>query len=87
MVNDQMVNGFYVHIPFCKKRCLYCDFFSTTLLQRRKEYVDAVVKEIEQRKYEDICQIMGINYQSVRNLMHRSISKLRELTAKVSVNA
>lgn len=33
---------------------------------------------IEQRKYDDICRIMGINYQSVRNLMHRSISRLRE---------
>ncbi len=36
---------------------------------------------IEQRKYNDICQIMGINYQSVRNLMHRSISRLREYAA------
>ena len=34
---------------------------------------------IEQRKYDDICRIMGINYQSVRNLMHRSISRLRAL--------
>lgn len=33
---------------------------------------------LEHRKYEDICRIMGINYQSVRNLMHRSISRLRE---------
>ena len=33
---------------------------------------------VEHRKYEDICKIMGINYQSVRNLMHRSISRLRE---------
>lgn len=32
---------------------------------------------IEQRKYDDICRIMGINYQSVRNLVHRSISRLR----------
>lgn len=44
--------GLYVHIPFCKKRCLYCDFFSTTLLDRRKEYVEAVLKEIEARKHE-----------------------------------
>lgn len=37
---------------------------------------------IEQRKYDDICRIMGINYQSVRNLMHRSISRLRLLANK-----
>ncbi len=44
--------GLYVHIPFCKKRCLYCDFFSTTLLERREEYVTALVREIEARKQE-----------------------------------
>ena len=36
---------------------------------------------IEQRKYDDICQEMGINYQSVRNLMHRSLTRLRALAA------
>ena len=36
---------------------------------------------MEQRKYDDICQIMGINYQSVRNLMHRTISRLRQYAA------
>ena len=38
---------------------------------------------IERRKYEDICRIMGINYQSVRNLMHRSISRLREYAGEM----
>lgn len=42
----------YTHIPFCKRRCLYCDFFSTTLLERRKEYVEALVQEIKERKGE-----------------------------------
>ena len=46
------MGGLYVHIPFCKKRCLYCDFFSTTLLGRRKEYVEAMLKEIAERKNE-----------------------------------
>ena len=44
--------GLYIHIPFCKKRCLYCDFFSTTLLERRKEYVEALIREIQARKHE-----------------------------------
>ena len=37
--------GVYVHIPFCKSCCRYCDFYSTTLLGRRGEYVDAVLEE------------------------------------------
>ncbi len=36
---------------------------------------------IEEKKYEDICTIMNMNYQSVRNLIHRGISKLRTCAA------
>ena len=34
---------------------------------------------IEQRKYEDICEIMQMNYHSVRNLVHRGMLKLRSV--------
>ena len=44
--------GIYVHIPFCKKRCLYCDFFSTTLLERQEAYIEAVIEEIKTRRDE-----------------------------------
>ena len=44
--------GLYIHIPFCKKRCLYCDFFSTTQLEKRAEYVQALIREWEERKDE-----------------------------------
>lgn len=42
--------GIYVHIPFCKTRCIYCDFFSTTLLGMREKYVDAVCMEVKQQE-------------------------------------
>ena len=36
---------------------------------------------IEEKKYEDICEIMNMNYQSLRNLMHRGLTKLRSLAS------
>ena len=39
--------GIYIHIPFCKSRCVYCDFYSTTSLEQRQRYVDALCKEME----------------------------------------
>ena len=38
--------GIYVHIPFCKSRCIYCGFYSTVLTEWRDRYVDALCKEI-----------------------------------------
>lgn len=42
---------------------------------------------IEQMKYDEICKVMGINYQSARNLIHRSISRLRMLASANPVSA
>ena len=41
--------GLYIHIPFCKSRCIYCGFYSTTMLELRQRYVDAVVREMKTR--------------------------------------
>lgn len=42
--------GVYVHIPFCKSRCIYCGFFSTTSLEKRSLYVDKIVEELDRRR-------------------------------------
>ena len=42
--------GIYIHIPFCKSRCIYCGFFSTTSLSLRDEYVQALCRELEVRR-------------------------------------
>lgn len=42
--------GIYLHIPFCKTRCIYCDFFSSTSMKTKGEYVDAMCKEIRLQK-------------------------------------
>jgi oxygen-independent coproporphyrinogen-3 oxidase len=42
--------GIYIHIPFCKKRCVYCDFFSSTHGEMKNSYVEAVCRELEIRR-------------------------------------
>jgi len=41
--------GIYLHIPFCSKRCHYCDFFSVAGTARKAELVEAMEKEIRDR--------------------------------------
>ena len=42
--------GIYLHIPFCKKRCIYCDFFSTTRKEQKTAYIRALCHELTDRK-------------------------------------
>jgi len=42
--------GIYIHIPFCKQACHYCDFHFSTSIKKKGELVHALVKELELRK-------------------------------------
>lgn len=42
--------GIYIHIPFCKKSCHYCDFHFSTSLQNKELLIDGICGEINQRQ-------------------------------------
>ncbi|WP_294479380.1 radical SAM family heme chaperone HemW [uncultured Bacteroides sp.] len=42
--------GIYLHIPFCKTRCIYCDFYSTTRSELKGRYVQALCRELTLRR-------------------------------------
>jgi oxygen-independent coproporphyrinogen-3 oxidase len=44
------MTGIYIHIPFCRKACLYCDFHFSTNLENKKKLVDVICAEIKNRK-------------------------------------
>jgi oxygen-independent coproporphyrinogen III oxidase len=44
------MSGIYFHIPFCKTRCSYCDFFSSTRLHYGDRLIESLKKELIQRK-------------------------------------
>ena len=40
------MSGIYIHIPFCKKACHYCNFHFSTQIEHINDFVDALVKEV-----------------------------------------
>ena len=44
------MSGIYIHIPFCKQACHYCDFHFSTSMKKKEEMVFALAKEIQMRK-------------------------------------
>ena len=44
--------GIYIHIPFCKQACYYCDFHFSTSLKKKNTLISALIKELKLRKDE-----------------------------------
>ncbi|EDP71240.1 coproporphyrinogen oxidase (coproporphyrinogen III oxidase) [Flavobacteriales bacterium ALC-1] len=44
------MSGIYIHIPFCKQACHYCDFHFSTSLKKKDDLINALSKELELRK-------------------------------------
>lgn len=54
--------GIYIHIPFCKQACHYCDFHFSTSLKKKKPLLDALVKELVLRKSELVEEVRTIYF-------------------------
>jgi oxygen-independent coproporphyrinogen-3 oxidase len=51
----------YVHIPFCERKCLYCDFYSVTDTERVEDFLGALAQEIALQKYRSD----GVDFETV----------------------
>ena len=92
------MQGLYIHIPFCKSRCIYCGVFSTTMLDLRQQYVDALCQEMKMRCQgaENISTIyLGggtpsqLTTDQLRQILHRAyiynkVEKDAEVTIEVN---
>ncbi len=54
--------GIYIHIPFCKQACHYCDFHFSTSMGKKDEMLVAIQKELELRKQEFEEQVVETIY-------------------------
>ncbi|MFH6992119.1 radical SAM family heme chaperone HemW [Flavobacterium sp. FlaQc-48] len=56
------MSGIYIHIPFCKQACHYCDFHFSTSMKKKDEMVLALAKEIVMRKNEFSNEVVETIY-------------------------
>ena len=54
MTNNPL--GLYIHIPFCLRKCPYCDFYSVRhTVEKENLYVDAIVRNLKSFKSRKLC--------------------------------
>ncbi len=54
--------GIYIHIPFCKQACHYCDFHFSTSVKKKPQMVEAICKELILRKNEISAEVETIYF-------------------------
>ena len=75
------MSGIYIHIPFCKQACHYCDFHFSTSMKKKDEMVLAMAKELQLRKSEFQNESVATIYFGGGTPSRLSIADLRFLIA------
>ncbi len=70
------MTGLYIHIPFCASRCIYCGFYSTTRLDQRQRYVDALCREMDLRPTDDTIATIYLGGGTPSMLTHGQLRQL-----------
>jgi oxygen-independent coproporphyrinogen-3 oxidase len=80
------MSGIYIHIPFCKQACHYCDFHFSTSLKKKDEMVLALAKEIQMRKSEFENEVVETIYFGGGTPSRLQIADLRMLMDSIYKN-
>jgi oxygen-independent coproporphyrinogen-3 oxidase len=80
------MSGIYIHIPFCKQACHYCDFHFSTSMKKKDEMVLALAKEIAMRKEEFKNEVVETIYFGGGTPSVLAIEDLRLLIEEVFKN-
>ena len=93
------MSGIYIHIPYCKQACHYCDFHFSTSMKNKKEMIDCIVKEMNIRNGEfskkiDSVYIGGgtpsvmnnLELETIFNGLEKKISigEIKEITIEIN---
>ena len=78
--------GIYIHIPFCKQACFYCDFHFSTSLKKKEDMIVALIKEIALRKEELGDTTIETIYFGGGTPSVLSTAEIKELIAAVYLN-
>src|SRR5579872_6063077 len=78
--------GIYIHIPFCRQACHYCNFHFSTSMRARNDFIPALLKEMESRAdYLDGAKVETVYFGGgtpsllEENEIRRILDRLREL--------
>ena len=80
------MSGIYIHIPFCKQACHYCDFHFSTSMKKKDDMVLAIAKEIQMRKNEYENEIIETIYFGGGTPSVLTLAEINFLIAAVYAN-
>lgn len=80
------MSGIYIHIPFCKQACHYCDFHFSTSMKKKDDMVLAIAKEIQMRNNEYENEIIETIYFGGGTPSVLTLAEINFLIAAVYAN-